>query len=326
MSGLLIISLLLAQVSSGISSTAHDFPTSAAAFEVNSIVTVDSRTLESLTDGQLRALLQFSGSCGRVLLVDVSATVERLFRDDAACDGRYLHSIEAADDRNKAALLLGQLENPKRLSSEELEALLVAVGDGRFGLKKIVWFWSAYVLLAAALLTRRRTRIAALGFSFVASLLVPVVWPASPSRVSVAWAEAEADDRVVAFFLREQDGTEIIQQRGSFDLNPSLGISIDDSKVTICNYGNGASDTTHVYWHGSIFALPALDPGGRWTSDRKLELGAAALRTPELSLFSKRSREFDLSFLRPLPAPNSDDQAWLLQYVSSEQMNRPCDL
>lgn len=326
MAGLLVISLLLAQ--------ATDFPTSAAAFDRGIIVTVDTPTLERLTDEQLRALMQFTGSCGRVILVSVSSTVEALFRDDAACDGQYLLSVQSPDELHRARSELEQLEDPARPSAAEINGLLTAIADKRFNLKNLIWFWAGYLLLALLLISNRRTRLPALGFSIVASLLVPIVWPPQSIRTSVAWAEAEADDRVIAFSLIEQKSTtrngkytsEIVSKTGSFDLNPSLGFSVGGEEVEICNQGKGVTGETHVQWQGNVFAVPALDPGASWASAHEPELIGDALRAPELSLFVKRSTGKPLTLLRSLPVSSEDDAAWLMQYVSTDQANPSCNL
>jgi len=278
--------------------------------------------------------MQFSGSCGRVILVNVSSNIEALFRDDAACDGQYLVAIESSEDLHDATSKLEQLGEPVRPSDAEIKRLLTAIADQSFKLENLVWFWSGYLVLTLVLISNRLTRITALGFSVIASLLVPVLWPPMSIRTSVAWAEAEADDRVIAFALIEQTSTtrngnyasEISRKTGSFDLNPSLKFSVGDAELEICNQGKGVTPATHAQWQGNVYAVPALNPGEGWTSAHQSKLVGDALKTPELSLFVKRSTGKPLTLLRQLPVTNQDDKAWLMQYISSDQSNPSCIL
>jgi len=146
--------------------------------------------------------------------------------------------------------------------------------------------------------------------------------------------QAEADDRVIAFALIEQTSTtrngnyasEISRKTGSFDLNPSLKFSVGDAELEICNQGKGVTPATHAQWQGNVYAVPALNPGEGWTSAHQSKLVGDALKTPELSLFVKRSTGKPLTLLRQLPVTNQDDKAWLMQYISSDQSNPSCIL
>lgn len=334
MAGLFVISLLLAQAGSGAAPDVAEFPSSAASLESGTIVTVDTPALERLTDTQLRALMQFAGSCGRVILLNVNSSIEALFRDDAACDGQYLLAIESLDDLHDATATLEQLDDPVRASEADINRLLTAIADDKFNLRNLIWFWTGYVLLALVLISGRRTRVSALGFGVIASLLVPVLWPAQSIRTSVAWAEAEADDRVIAFSLIEQISTkengkylsDRTRKIGSFDLNPSLGFSIGDAELEICNQGKGTTETTHIRWKGDVFTVPTLGPGASWNSTHGSILEQDALDTPELSLFVRRSKGLPLTLLRRLPVSDKNDHAWLMQYIPPDQASPSCDL
>ena len=72
------------------------FSPGAEAYDSDEVVVVDKASLAELDDAQLRELLEFTGSCGRVLLVDVPIAIEEVFRNRAACGGRYLATIKTS--------------------------------------------------------------------------------------------------------------------------------------------------------------------------------------------------------------------------------------
>ncbi len=332
MAGLLIISIVFAQASSGIALEPADYPTSASAYEQGAVVKIDTTTLDALHDGQLHALLQYARSCGRVLLLDVSPGIVEALRNDAACDGRYLSVATPADDANARSLELEELPDPARADSADLYALLDALSDDSLNVRNLALFWFAYLLLAGALLLNGRTRIAGLVFSAVTSLLVPVLWPSPDTHTFVAWAEAEEDDRVAAFFSIERDRADgqggflssVTERRGSFGVSPGLGFSFDKQAIRICNLGDGKSKTSHVYWRGEVFAMPLLDSGESWESQGEPGLDSERLTTPELELFLQRSARHELTLLRELPVSDAEGHGWLLQYVTPEQDIRSC--
>jgi hypothetical protein len=333
MAALFLISLLLAEVPAGNVIAPTDYPLTAGEYARGTVVTINSTTLESLQDEQLRALLQFAGSCGRILLVNVSPAIESIIRDDAACDGQFVLATATADDIGARSLELANLPDPARVVDAELLALVEKLDAGRLSLQRLALFWTGYLLIAVTLLLYSRTRLIGLGFSVAATLLVPTVWPPAQSRTLVAWAEVETDDRIAAFFSMEQERTfshgqfasKVTKKRGSFDLNRTLGFSIRDDNVDVCNYGSGISVSGHIFWRGSLFVLPVIQQGKSWSSEDAEALDATAVSAPELRLFLKHSDEVELSFLRPLPVSDVNGHGWLLQYAGPDQKVPTCE-
>jgi hypothetical protein len=85
-------------------------PHLASAYGQVSALAIDGRSLAALEDAQLVALLEFVGTCGRLMLIDVSAAIERAFVNRASCEGRFLTSV--GSDRDTEAAFLELLEQP----------------------------------------------------------------------------------------------------------------------------------------------------------------------------------------------------------------------
>jgi len=325
---LLLLCVLFGSVS------AAEFPTDANDYDPATTVSMDKQTLATLDDAELRALLEFVGSCGRVLLIGVTPEAQEIFRNRAACGARYLVAAATTDDLQALFRTLSELPEPDHVSAVQLEALLGPSATIDLNLAQLGLFWIAFLLVLVALLLKARTRLAALGFCIAATLLVSVVWPAATTRAFVAWAEASSSDRVVAYHSLERlrfyrDGSysiEDTQSRGSFAIKPVLETVLTDGGVTLCNRGAGVSATTHLYWHGDVYALSPMDPGAQWTSAGAQALDADNSTTPELSLFRERSAKHGLALLRPLQIANSTGRAWLLQYATPQQGGDACAL
>jgi hypothetical protein len=312
--------------------SAAEFPVSANDYDPATTVAMDKQTLATLDDNQLGALLEFAGSCGRVLLIGVKPEVQEIFRNRAACGARYLVAAATTDDLQALFRTLSELPEPDHASAAQLEALLGPSATIDLNLTQLCLFWIAFLVILIALLLRTATRLAALGFCIAATLLVSVVWPAATTRAFVAWAEASSSDRVVAYHSLERlrfyrDGSysvEDTQSRGSFAINPVLKTAITDGGVTLCNRGAGVSATTHLYWHSDVYELPPIKPDSLWTSAGAQALDTDDANTPELALFRKRSAKHELALLRPLRIANSAGHAWLLQHDTPRQGDDAC--
>jgi len=312
--------------------SAAEFPTDANDYDPATTVAMDKQTLATLDDAQLGALLEFTGSCGRVLLIGVTPEVQEIFRNRAACGGRYLVAAATTDDLQALFRTLSELPEPDRASAAELEALLGPAATIDLNLAQLGLFWIAFLVILIALLLRTATRLVALGFCVAATLLVFIVWPAATTRAFVAWAEAASSERVVAYHSLERlrfyrDGSYSVEDtrtRGSFAVTPVLETAFTDGGVTLCNRGAGVSATTHLYWRDNVFALPAMNAGAQWTSAGAQALDIDAANTPELALFRERSAKHELALLRPLQIANSAGRAWLLQYTTPQQGGDAC--
>jgi hypothetical protein len=314
------------------------------------VVVVDTASLAELDDAQLRELLEFTGSCGRVVLVDVPVAIEEVFRNRAACGGRYLAtsrlkaaptgaevsvgaaSVGAAFSRDSITTLVEQLAElppPDRATDQQLESLLDA-GEATVQPSRFVIFVAAYLLLLAVLLLNARTRTTALGFSLVATLAIHFIWPPASTRSFVAWAEAGLGEQVAAYRALEhyrtyRDGDytrEDTRTLGSFAVKSVLELAQKNGDVMLCNAGAGVSETTHVAWHGQLFAVKPLEPGETWTSNkaRTIESG-----TPELAIFRDRAAGHDVALLRPLPISAAVGDAWLLRHGTPQEGATSCE-
>ena len=322
--------LLLTLVAVNVNAT--DWPESAAEYDPQAVVTVDTEALARLDDAELRALLDFAGSCGRVLLIGVNSPVEQVFRNGAACGGRYL--AVAADSADAAAMQarLAGLPPPPRASDTQLRNLLEASAGDSLRLPVLGLFLAGYVLVFAVLLLSARTRPVALGFCLLATLLVPVLWPAPTSSTFVAWAEAAADESVAGYrglqrvsrFEAGRYAAEQTWSRGGFAARPALGVSGGEHGVSVCNRGAAPSAASHLYWRGELYALPRLEPGATWSTAGAQALPPEARSAPELLLFRERAWRFYAAWLRPLPTGDRPGLGWLMRYAMPAPGENPC--
>lgn len=177
----------------------NSLPHFAPAYRNISALAIDGATLAALDAPQLRALLQYAGTCGRLLLIGASKQVEQVFLNRAACDGRFLGTVDSNADAAAAFLRIRQTAAAPLVSRADLGRLLANPPGGAVDLSALAVFWSGYLLIFVVLSLPARTRLAALGFSGVGTLMVLAIWPATASRTYAAWAEASTHERVARY-------------------------------------------------------------------------------------------------------------------------------
>jgi len=196
--------------------SAKGLPHLQAAYGQISALAVDSQALATLDEPQLRALLEYVGTCGRVLLIDASAAVSKAFTNRAACEGRFLGL--PGNDANAEVAFISLLEQASfGLPAEQnLELLLGESSIDTFNWTRLAVFLLGYLTILALLSVRSRSRYATMGFSILSTILVLLIWPAGKSRDFVAWAEMASTEQVAHYIGLERQST---TRRDSFQLS-----------------------------------------------------------------------------------------------------------
>jgi len=244
-------------------------PHFAPAYRQISALAIDGATLGALDEMQLRALLQFTGTCGRLLLIQASTAIERVFRNRAACGGRFLGSVES--EGNVEAAFLDILEQPGAsvASPAQLSRLLAQSAGGAINLRALAVFWCGYLLVFAILTMRARTRVAALGFSGLGTLLVMAIWPAAPSRAYAAWAEASTLDRVARYSAVERYSAPRVNTHEI----PAAGFGTFASSIQASDYSlqwHADYAQSTLVWHASPLSHIDQLSDGSFTVDSQL--------------------------------------------------------
>ncbi|NOX68274.1 MAG: hypothetical protein GXP15_03735 [Gammaproteobacteria bacterium] len=178
---------------------AADLPHLSETYQQISALAIDSRAMAALDENQLRSLLEYVGTCGRVLLIDASAAIARAFVNRAACEGRFLGLLANNDNAEHTFLsLIAQTDAPLP-SERNLAGLLSGSSIEALYGTRLALFLGAYLVVLIVLLSRSQSRFAAPGFSLVAAFLVWVAWPAATSRDFVAWAEIASTEQVARY-------------------------------------------------------------------------------------------------------------------------------
>lgn len=176
---------------------------------------IDATALAELDDDQLRALLDYAGTCGRLLLLDISAAVQNIFASHAACSGDYLRTVKssAGDTSEFEALIV--LPDRSMPSAFQLQQLARSTLGGSTGLINVAKLCFAYLIVLTILLLGSRKPHAVLALAVTTTLLVILIWPREASHDFVAWAEAPFDDDVARYRGFEQH---VANRYGSFSL------------------------------------------------------------------------------------------------------------
>ena len=192
-------SQLLAHVPNTISISSTALPHIPEAYSQVSALAVDRQAMAALDEDQLRSLLDYVGTCGRLLLIDVSDAVGQVFANRATCERQYLRFADDEESARGAFIELIEKSDSPLPSNRDLEALLVDSSADAFDLDRIILLWGGYLIILILLLTRTRAPLAALGFCVVSTVLVLMIWPAGTSRNFVAWAEMASSEKMARY-------------------------------------------------------------------------------------------------------------------------------
>ncbi len=354
-------------------------PRYAPAYAQIPAVVLDRESLTRLDEFQLRALLDFAGTCGRLMLIDAPDKAKQVFANRAACSGRFLSTLESKNMQSPQAVAKAfrtLVDKPGRqfLSQESLRTLLPQSVAGIGNLSVPGLFLAGYLLVFTILVALEQTRLASLAFCVIGVLLALLIWQPGAGRSFVAWAEMDAGDRVARYagiegFFSTGRGTlsvpshsfgsypvQIIgdntvlqwgrhaderqlrwraallsrmylNSRGSFPVDPNLRAQANDRYASVCNHGAAVTQPALLYWRGSAYAIPALEPGAAWSTDEQPILSGAASRRPEIRLLRTRAAPSPLALLQSLPISTGgeNDRAWLLQVEPSPGGEKPCN-
>jgi len=176
-----------------------DLPQLLQSYESVFALAIDGNALAELNDNQLRALLDYAGSCGRLLLVDVATSAREIFAGRAACSGDYILAVNSPTDVATELQNLVDLTGRALPSSFQMQQLAKFTAGGNPSLATVSKFWLAYLIALLILLASSRKPAAIFGLAITATLLVVFIWPKEVSRNFVAWAEASFGDDVARY-------------------------------------------------------------------------------------------------------------------------------
>ena len=178
-----------------------DLPRTASTYSHITAIGIDRNALARLDEAQLRALLEYAGICGRILLVDPSDQVAALMQQRAGCGGR---NFITARSRPEARIAMAELIG-RPIDSLPGEQLLGSLLPERGADTRLIAFYLAGFLLIFLLLARiRRPRGTHLAFSVAAALAAGLLWHGGSRQSFVAWAEAATTDRVARYASLER--------------------------------------------------------------------------------------------------------------------------
>ena len=178
-----------------------DLPRTASTYSHITAIGIDRNALARLEETQLRALLEYAGVCGRILLVDPSSQVAALMRQRAGCGGRnFITARSKQETRMAMAELIG-----RPIDSLPDERLLGSLLPQRGAELRLMTLYLAGFLLIFLLLSRiRRPRGTHLAFSVAAALAAGLLWHGGSRQSFVAWAEAATTERVARYASLER--------------------------------------------------------------------------------------------------------------------------
>ena len=260
----------LGQVTGATVVSAADLPRPPLAYERSVVLAIGRDALSRLDDLQLRAVLEHVGLCGRVLLIDPPAEVERLMRQRAACGGRYLLDAASGESATQALRTLARQGANPLPDAITLGRLLI----GRSAdIRLIALYLGGFLLIFATLLTVPRSRGGvALTFSLLATALAGALWGGGSRQAFVAWAEVAGTERIARYASLERAsamgrGTEVLHLQ-SLARSP-LKIM---GEGLILNWSETARDR-YLDWSASLLQEMQVFSMGSFPVENRLRAG-----------------------------------------------------
>lgn len=247
-------------------------PRLSSSYDHIAALAIDQDALSRLDEPQLRAVLEYVGLCGRVLLIDPPEQVEQLMRQRSACGGRYLVAAGADHD---AGTLLGVLLSDSPNELPDALALSNLMPQHNPEMRLVIIYLGGFLLIFITLTLMPRLRSTALGFSLLATALSGVLWTGGDRKTLVAWAEVADGDRVARYMSVERASS---AGRGLRSLymrslsGPPTDISGDGFTL---HWGEAARDR-YFDWDASLLQEMRVYSKGSFPVEATLRAGAAA--------------------------------------------------
>lgn len=181
---------------------ADDLPRHAAAYAAMDALILDAPTLRALDPAQLAALLAHAADCGRIVVLNADARVQRALDGAGGCGGVALiaaDSLAEADGLLRASLASSL---PQGLGSAELQAL---AGPDSGAWNRVVLGLAVYLAAAALALLFSAAWPLLLGLPALASVAALVLLQlAPPSSQLVVWSEGQSAAPTARYQARQQ--------------------------------------------------------------------------------------------------------------------------
>jgi hypothetical protein len=227
-------------------------PHIAEAYRQIDALALDSQAVTALEADQLWALLEYVGTCGRLLLINVSDAVADIFTQRAACGGQFLKVIGEPENSASEFMLLIEQADILLPTDQQMIRLVKGSDDESFDWARLIIIWLTYLILIAALLIRAGPWYTALSFSVISTTLVVSMWPAAASSTFVAWAEMTSNENKARYLGLERHSS---ARHGHVTLpgDEFGGHSRQFSDAEFMLLVDGRTDQRHILWNAIPF-------------------------------------------------------------------------
>jgi len=322
-------------------------PTRPRGYTEIEVLVIGRDALARLDERRLRTLLEYAGSCGRILLVDTPGDAEYVLSRRTGCGARFVMATDASGAAASLARMLASRPRPM-IDAASLRALLPeANGEVRL----MTLFLSGFLGVFLVLLALPVLRPAALGFCLLATVVAGMLWTGGHNDAFVAWAEVSGDDRIARYAslgaatatgrgsrqlpladfgrhpLRiigpghtlEEDAGQIrwsamlmasitVEAAGSFPVEPALRADIVDGTPRVCNRGQQDTGPAWLAVEDRVYKVPKLAPGESWQPAGQQARAGALTR-----LLRQRADGLAVLHTLSVPGDRAARQAWLMR-------------
>ncbi|WP_405234310.1 hypothetical protein [Lentisalinibacter salinarum] len=335
-----------------------DLPTQPQDYAAVEALVIDGSALARLDTDRLRALLEYAGRCGPLILIGAPGDAEYVLARRAGCGGRF---VAGADARSSTAVLerLTADGPPAMIDAEALRPLLP---DANGEIELMAVFVAGFLGVFLVLLAVPGLRPAALGFCLLATAVAGVLWTGGRNDAFVAWAEVDRGDRIARYvslgtavatgrgehrlplgefggyptrvigtdYVLDEEANRIewratllaqlsVESAGSFPAEPSLRAEIRDGTARVCNRSHRTVEGAWLAAADGVYAVPPLAPGEIWQA-----AGTAVSPGPATRLLRERAGGLAVLLRLAIPGDRIAQDAWLVRREIPSAEAAPC--
>ena len=237
---------------------ADDLPRHASAYSSIDALVLDARTLAALDGPQLEALLEHAAACGRVVVIDPDARLQRVLEGAGRCGGRTL--VTAASLAQGLAALQTSLATrlPAALAPADLAGL---APPGQPTWRRLaVALAACFAAMFLAAIMSRSLPVLVLTPALAAAALLGLIHLMPPPAQVLVWSEGESGEPVARYQAR-QLFSGLAREWVRLPVPPQLAAAArpcDATQAMTLDFDTGATQVAFVEFESRLFRQSAL--------------------------------------------------------------------
>jgi len=256
--------------------TADDLPRNGSAYSSIDALIIDAPTLAALDQRQLRALVAYTGDCGRLVVLNAGAEVQRLLDGARGCGAGALTTARSLPEAKTMLSASLATSMPPALSFASAGALARPshAAWNAVAVSLAVYFAAA----AVALVYLPALPVLLLSPAVAIAAMVALLQGVQPPSQLIVWSEGKSG-APLARYQAWQRFPGIVRERVRVPLPPQLGVAVqacDANQAVRFEVDASGERALHAEFETRLFRQVALCYRGSFPMERSIDVEARA--------------------------------------------------